>query len=107
MIVSEAERVLDASPDHRILRRIPEPEKWTLPAGDAAFRRGLYVDVESTGLSHETDEVIELAIVPFDYDPHSGQIMRVDERAAFCGFRQPSFPIPAESTEIHLSLIHI
>jgi len=101
MDIQEAERVLAASPDHRVLKRIPAVADWRLPAAGAQTRRGVYVDVESTGLNHETDEVIELALLPFDYDPHTGAITRVRVDEAYCGFRQPSFPIPAASTLIH------
>lgn len=101
MDVTEAERVLAASPDHRVLKRIPAVAEWRLSAAGAAVRRGVYVDVESTGLNLESDEVIELALLPFDYDPHTGAITRVHEGEAYCGFRQPSFPIPAASTLVH------
>jgi DNA polymerase III subunit epsilon len=101
MQIEEAERILSASADYKVLRRIPASPKWSLAAEHGEIRRALYIDVESTGLSQETDEVIELAIVPFDYDPRSGAIVRVDEAGSFCSFRQPSFPIPPESTKIH------
>lgn len=101
MDLNEAERLLGASPDHRVLKRIPLVSDWTLPPAGETVRRAVYVDVESTGLNQDTDEVIELALLPFDYDPHTGAIVRVLENEAFCGFRQPSFPIPAASTQVH------
>lgn len=103
MDVEDAERVLAKSPHHRVLKRIPALEDWKLaaPAPESALRRAVFVDVESTGLNPEHDEVIELALLPFDYDRDSGEIVRVHHADSFNAFRQPSFPIPADSTRIH------
>lgn len=102
MNLGEAERVLAASTDYRLLRRIPPASSWTLPSfNDADLRRAVFIDTETTGLDLEADEVIELALLPFDYDRASGAIVRIDEDKAFNAFRQPSHPIPPESTRIH------
>jgi hypothetical protein len=45
---------------------------WALeetPAPDTALRTGLVVDVETTGLDPNLDEIIELAMTPFRYGP--------------------------------------
>lgn len=99
MTLSEAERILEASPDHRVLRRVLAPSHWRLSEATGQLRRGLFVDCETTGLDTERDEVIELALVPFGYDARAGRIVSVE--AGYCSFRQPSFPIPAESSEVH------
>jgi len=39
--------------------------------------------------------------LPFDYERESGRIIKVDEARALSAFRQPSFPIPPDSTRIH------
>lgn len=101
MDIQDAERVLAASPHHRVLKRIPAVADWRLSAAVGATRRGVYVDVETTGLRPETDEVIELALLPFEYDALSGGITRVAVEEAYCSFRQPGFPIPVASTRIH------
>ena len=62
-----------------------------------ATRRGLFVDVETTGLDPTQDEIIELAMVPFEYGL-DGQIYSVDE--PFHRLRQPSQPIPSEITAL-------
>lgn len=79
MDIENAERVLSQSPDHRVLRRVPPPADWGLSAASEAgdLRRAVYVDVETTGLDQERDEVIELAILPFDYARETGDIVRV------------------------------
>jgi DNA polymerase III epsilon subunit-like protein len=42
---------------------------------DGLIKRAVVVDVEATGLSTENDDVIQLAILPFDYEPESGRIL--------------------------------
>jgi DNA polymerase-3 subunit epsilon len=101
MDTSEAERILAANADYRILRRIPPVARWGLKAADGPLKRAVLVDVETTGLNHESDEVIELALLPFDYDAKTGEVVRVLVAEAFSGLRQASIPIPAEGTRIH------
>jgi DNA polymerase-3 subunit epsilon len=101
MDILDAERTLAASPDHRVLKRIPNTTDWNLSATSGERRRALFVDTETTGLNHDTDEVIEVALLPFEYERDTGVIVRVLEREAYAGLRQPSFPIPPESAKVH------
>lgn len=101
MDLLEAERVLAAHPDFRLLRRMPPPASWPLATTHTDLRRAVFVDTETTGLDHDADEVIELALLPFEYNRETGAIVRVDEANAYCGLRQPSKPIPAESARVH------
>ena len=55
------------------------------------------VDVETTGLDHQRDEIIELAMTPFNYGL-DGTIFSVGD--SFQGLRQPSKPIAPEITAI-------
>ena len=66
-------------------------------AGRDRAKLALFVDVETTGLDHQTDEIIELAIVPFTYGP-DGQIYEV--KGALQRFHQPKKPISAEITRL-------
>ncbi len=50
------------------------------------------LDVEATGLSVETDEIVELAIVKFTYD----EILATFETLIY-----PGMPIPQESIDVH------
>jgi DNA polymerase III subunit epsilon len=92
----EMAKLLDADPDYRVLRRLSRFEPLTAPA-DAIRRRGLLVDVETTGLDAARDEIIELAMVGFDYTI-DGLILSVD--APFQSLREPGRPIPPEVTTL-------
>jgi DNA polymerase-3 subunit epsilon len=101
MDLLEATRLIEANANFRLLRRVPALGDWPLKAASGETRRGVFVDTETTGLDQETDEVIELALLPFEYERDTGAIARVDADAALSAFRQPSFPISPESGKIH------
>jgi DNA polymerase III subunit epsilon len=101
MTLTEAERLLGGSADYRVLRRVPATSKWAMSAPRGETRRAVLVDTETTGLDPGTDEVIELALVPFEYERETGRIVSVDERGALSAFREPSFSIPPEATKLH------
>ena len=92
-----AAQVLDEHDDYRVLRRLkPRPI-------DPAHRLGpgesiaLVVDVETTGLDHRRDEVIELGIVAFVHDVE-GQIGPVVGMLSM--LQEPTVEISAEITRL-------
>jgi len=89
-------RQLEASGRYRLLRRF---EGCTLfPVGDpTTLRQGVYLDVETTGKDAARDEIIELAMVPFQYDGE-GRLCGVGQ--AFVELREPSVPITEEIIRI-------
>jgi DNA polymerase-3 subunit epsilon len=87
---------LVASGHYRIQRRMRPRPKVQAPPG-TELKQALFVDVETTGLDHQSDEIIELAMVPFTYGPE-GQIYEVQE--PFQSFHQPTKPISAEITRL-------
>lgn len=86
---------LDAHPDYRVLRRLGDDP--STPDAGPVFRRGLYVDVETTGVDARGDRIIELAMVLFGYDAE-GRVTGVEER--FDQFEDPGRPIPPEITAL-------
>lgn len=103
MTIEEAEAILRESPDHRVLTRLklsslstlslppPEPEKTI---------KGLFVDVETTGLDREKDEVIEIAAVPFAYGKHEDSAVIYAIGEPFVQRRQPKKKLTPEITQI-------
>jgi DNA polymerase-3 subunit epsilon len=101
MDINAAEAMIASSPDYRLLRRVPPADAWELPRNAHDVRRAVFVDTETTGLDPSEDEVIELALLPFEYERETGAIVRVDLASALSAFRQPAKPIPPESAAIH------
>lgn len=87
---------LASTGDYRVLRRLI-PRTVSAAAQGQIVKSGILLDVETTGLDAIRDEVIELAMVKFDYLP-DGTITRVAD--VFTAFNEPSKPIPAEIVEL-------
>ena len=57
---------LESSSEYKVLKRLSPPHQYNPPDGTAT-KVAVYIDLETTGLNHETDEIIEIALVPFRY----------------------------------------
>lgn len=80
---------LEASGEYRVLKRFVCPGSYCDDAA-ADLRRGIFLDVETTGVDAKTDQVIELAMVPFEYSD-DGRVFGVGE--AFTGLQDPGRPL--------------
>jgi DNA polymerase III subunit epsilon len=87
---------LEANGGYRILRRVT-PRTHFHPPDGTATRRGIFLDVETTGLDSVSDEIIELAMVPFDFSD-DGRIFAI--HPSFGALRDPGRPIPAAITAL-------
>lgn len=85
---------LDSCPDVKVLRRF-EPRHAYGIVDDKKI--GLYVDVETTGLNTDLDQVIQFAAVRFEFDA-AGHLGHVGPM--YCGLEDPGFPLEKEITEI-------
>ncbi len=87
---------LAKSADYRVLRRLV-PRKTFTPLIGQSTKTAVLIDVETTGLDQQKDEIIELGMVKFDYLP-DGRV--ADLRDVFSSFNEPSGPIPFEVTAL-------
>ena len=98
MEIDTAVTLLSAHPDYRVVRRFVPPERYA-DLGGRLVGRAAVVDTETTGTEYGQDRIIELGLVVFEYDPHTGEVGRILER--YDGLEDPGMPIPAESTAVH------
>ncbi len=87
---------LEASGDYKVIKRFSPVDHYNELNG-AQVKQAIYVDVETTGLDADVDKIIELAMVPFEFDS-DGNIYRV--LPAYNAFQDPGIPIPEEITKI-------
>ena len=83
----------------RTLHALELPARLT-DTGDASLRRALYVDFETTGLSFEHDQAIELALLPFTYAVADGRIAEVLHHEAQVHLHDPGRPLDAFITDL-------
>ncbi len=86
---------LEQSGDYRVLKRLvpPLPMNFIGPP----FKRGLIIDTETTGLDFQESELIEIALVPFEYSV-DGKLVTFGK--ALDQFQQPQTPISEEITKL-------
>ena len=68
--------------EFRIIQKLNIPDSYSeIISGDT--KRGVVVDVESTGLNIDHDDIIQIALLPFEYDASSGKILRIFKEQAY------------------------
>ncbi|MBT8136760.1 MAG: 3'-5' exonuclease [Gammaproteobacteria bacterium] len=96
--LEELARQLEAHQDYRVVRRLrARPRYRPDPEDTAQLRRGLFVDVETTGLDAATDAIIQLALVPFTFT-RDGSICEVGD--GYEQYDDPGRPIPEKVTQL-------
>ena len=88
---------LSADPDYKVLRRI-KPRVELSPTPNRPLAKGVVIDTETTGLDPDTSKIIEIGLVAFEYDPVSGQPIRVI--GSYGGLEDPGHPLSKETTEL-------
>jgi DNA polymerase-3 subunit epsilon len=88
---------LEATGDFKVLRRL-KPRRVLHPYDGSEVRNGLFVDVETTGLDHRVDEVVQLALLPFRFG-RDGTVF--DVNAPYEGRRSPTVPMSPGAISIN------
>ncbi|MFT4636157.1 MAG: DNA polymerase-3 subunit epsilon [Arenicella sp.] len=91
----EALTFLKTSDNHTILRKInfPNPSQVSISnQRDCTIYRGVYLDTETTGLSHKDSEVIQICMLPFIYAHNSltNDYTIIGVYPPYVGFKEPS-----------------
>ena len=87
---------LESTGDYRIIKRFtPVAQYCTHTPKDTKV--GIYLDTETTGINPNKEEIIELAMVPFEFDS-LGKIYRI--LPEYNAFQDPRRPIPEMITQI-------
>jgi DNA polymerase-3 subunit epsilon len=95
--LEQAADFLDAHPDYRVLRRL-RPVDWLyIGPTEGETRVAVAVDVETTGLDHEADRIIELAVQRFRFDA-LGRVTQI--RKARLWREDPGIPIDPRITQL-------
>jgi len=87
---------LTATGDYKVIRRLKPVDRYHDDTG-AEKQIGVYLDTEATGLNPDLEKVIELAMVPFEYDA-DGRIYRI--LPAYNSLQDPGIPISPFITSI-------
>jgi DNA polymerase III subunit epsilon len=95
--LKEALAKVEASPDYKVLRRLRTPQNYS-PGDNTEKMMGVYLDVETTGLSSDLDKIIQLSVVPFAYSLQSGRVGLISQPISY--LEDPGRPIPAQITLI-------
>jgi DNA polymerase III subunit epsilon len=86
---------LEKSGAYRVLRRLQPPRPIELQ-DDAAVL--IAIDLETTGLDPQTDEIIEVGIARVRYDMVAGRMLGVE--GTFSALREPSKPISEPASRL-------
>jgi len=95
-MLEDLAKQLEASGDYRVIKRFQPVDCYKQTRAENV-KQAIYLDVETTGLDPDVDRIIELAMVPFEFDSE-GNIYRV--LPAYNSFQDPGIPIPEEITRI-------
>jgi DNA polymerase-3 subunit epsilon len=83
--------LVESSDDYRVLRRLRPLGRFDPSLFDASIKQGIFVDVETTGLDSAKDEIVDLAMVKFQYSI-DGRVLGVGD--CFEALRDPGRAIP-------------
>jgi DNA polymerase-3 subunit epsilon len=96
--LEELAETLRQSNKYQVLTQFEKVTNYnTSESKDGEVNIGLFLDLETTGLNHNTDQIIELALVPFEFTK-DGRIFNVLD--SYTSFQDPGINIPYNVTTL-------
>jgi DNA polymerase-3 subunit epsilon len=97
--------LLKTSDNHMILRKVtfPNPRQINISnQKDYTIYRGVYLDTETTGISHKDNEVIQICMLPFIYahNPITNHSTIIGVYPPYIGFKEPTKPLTQEIIDL-------
>jgi DNA polymerase-3 subunit epsilon len=89
--------LLTQSGEYRVIQKYQKPDFYHQDDSSILKKRGIFLDVESTGSDYKQDKIIELGMAVFEYAP-DGRIFSIVEE--FCEFQDPGIPISEFITQL-------
>ena len=98
--ISESELIeqLEKKGNYKISKRLEPQESYNEDDGSEK-KIAIFLDVETTGKEIAEDEIIELGMVAFEYNPDSGKIFKILNN--FNELEEPNVPISPEASEVN------
>ena len=97
-LVDQIAPFVERDPRYRIARVLTPRDHFNAPTG-APTARGLILDVEATGLDRANDQIVELGVLCFEFEPANTRILRVIE--VLDELEDPGCPIPPAAIKVH------
>ena len=88
---------LEATGNYKVIKRLEPQETYNNDDG-AEKKFAIFLDIESTGTNIDLHEIIELAMVKFEYNSDDGKIYRIMDE--FSEFQEPQKEISNKITEL-------
>jgi len=93
------DEMISNTQDWKIIQKINLPDSYSEKIS-GEVKKGVVIDVEATGLNIDYDEIIQLALLPFEYEVPSGNILKVLKNESYEGLREPNVSMTEEATLI-------